>query len=84
MKPGESVISPAQVEVTPGYFEAMGAKLVAGRFFEEKDADGALKVVIVDRKLAARFWPGQDPIGRRLYFPTTSTSCSRSPTRPCS
>jgi putative ABC transport system permease protein len=70
MKPGESVISPAQVEVTPGYFEAMGAKLVAGRFFEEKDADGALKVVIVDRKLAARFWPGQDPIGRRLYFPT--------------
>ena len=70
MKPGESVISPAQVEVTPGYFEAMGASLVAGRFFEEKDADGAPKVVIVDRKLAARFWPGQDPIGRRLYFPT--------------
>jgi putative ABC transport system permease protein len=27
-------------------------------------------VVIVDRKLAARFWPGQDPIGRRLYFPS--------------
>jgi predicted permease len=70
MKQGESVISPSQVEVTPGYFEAMGASLVAGRFFEEKDGDGALKVVIVDRKLAARFWPGQDPIGRRLYFPT--------------
>jgi predicted permease len=70
MKPGESVISPSQVEVTPGYFEAMGAKLVAGRFFEEKDKDGSLKVVIVDRKLASRFWPGQDPIGRRLYFPT--------------
>ena len=70
MKPGESVISPSQVEITPGYFEAMGASLVAGRFFEEKDADGAPKVVIVDRKLAARFWPGQDPIGRRLYFPT--------------
>ncbi len=70
MKPGESVISPSQVEITPGYFEAMGAKLVAGRFFEEKDTDGAQKVVIVDRKLAARFWPGQDPIGRRLYFPT--------------
>jgi predicted permease len=70
MKPGESVISPSQVEITPGYFEAMGASLVAGRFFEEMDADGAPKVVIVDRKLAARFWPGQDPIGRRLYFPT--------------
>ena len=70
MKPGESVISPSQVEITPGYFEAMGAKLVAGRPFQESDKDGALKVVIVDRKLAARFWPGQDPIGRRLYFPS--------------
>ena len=70
MKPGESVISPSQVEVTPGYFEAMGAKLGAGRFFEETDQDGSLPVVIVDRKLASRFWPGQDPIGRRLYFPT--------------
>ena len=70
MKPGESVISPSQVEISPGYFEAMGASLVAGRFFEEKDRDGSLRVVIVDRKLASRFWPGQDPIGRRLYFPT--------------
>jgi putative ABC transport system permease protein len=70
MKPGESVISPAQVEITPGYFEAMGVKLAAGRFFEEKDAAGSLPVVIVDQKLASRFWPGQDPIGRRVYYPT--------------
>jgi len=33
MKPGESVISPSQVDVTPGYFEAMGVRLVGGRFF---------------------------------------------------
>lgn len=70
MKPGESVISPHQVDVSPGYFEAMGARLVAGRFFEEKDTKGALPVAIVDRKLARRFWPDQDPIGRRLYLPT--------------
>jgi predicted permease len=70
MKPGESVISPAQVDVTPGYFEAMGVKLVRGRFFEAKDTAGALPVVIVDQKLAGRFWPDQDPIGRRLYDPT--------------
>jgi predicted permease len=70
MKPGESVISPAQVEITPGYFEAMGVRLVAGRFFEEKDKAGSLPVVIVDQRLASRFWPGQDPIGRRLYYPT--------------
>lgn len=70
MKPGESVISPAQVDVTPGYFEAMGVKLVKGRFFEDKDTAGALPVVIVDQKLARRFWPDQDPLGRRLYLPT--------------
>jgi len=70
MKPGESVISPSQVEVTPGYFEAMGVRLAAGRFFEEKDKAGSLPVVIVDQKLASRFWPGQDPLGRRLYYPT--------------
>ena len=69
MKPGESLISPYKVDVTPGYFEAMGVKLVEGRFFEDKDTAGALPVAIVDQKLAARFWPDQNPIGRRLYFP---------------
>jgi len=70
MKPGESVISPAQIDVTPGYFEAMRVKLVQGRFFEDKDTAGALRVTIVDQTLARRFWPDQDPLGRRLYLPT--------------
>ncbi len=70
MKPGESLISPYQVDVTPGYFEAMGVKLVKGRFFEDKDTAGALPVVIVDQKLARRFWPDQNPLGRRLYLPS--------------
>ncbi len=70
MKPGESLISPSQVDVTPGFFEAMGASLVRGRFFEEKDTAGALPVAIVDQRLASRFWPSQDPVGRRLYLPT--------------
>ena len=70
MKPGESLISPQRVDVTPGYFEALAVKLLAGRFFEDKDGAGALPVVIVDHKLARRFWPDQDPLGRRLYFPT--------------
>jgi len=70
MKPGESVISPSQVTVTPGYFEATGVRLAAGRFFQDSDAGGKHRVVIVDEKLARRFWPSQDPIGRRLFLPT--------------
>jgi predicted permease len=70
MKSGESVISPNAVDATPGYFEAIGARLVAGRFFQDSDGTEALPVVIVDQTLARRFWPGQDPIGRRMYRPT--------------
>jgi len=70
MQPGESVISPGDVAVTPGYFEAMGARLVRGRFFDERDGADAPKTIIVDETLARRFWPNQDPIGRRLYRPS--------------
>jgi hypothetical protein len=69
MSPGESVISPSQVQVTPGYFNAMGVKLLRGRFFDERDGAKALRTVIVDEKLAKRFWPNTDPIGRRMFMP---------------
>jgi len=70
MSPGESVISPNQVDVSPGYFEAMHARLLRGRFFDAHDVQGAPPVVMVDEKLARRFWPNQDPIGRRMFLPT--------------
>lgn len=72
MKPGESLVSPNAVDVTPGYFEAMGVRLARGRFFQERDAAGALPVLIVDERLANRFWPGQDPVGRRMYRPASA------------
>jgi len=68
-KKGESLLAPSSVRVSPGYFEAMRAKLVAGRFFSDRDTRGALKVIIVDDRLARRFWPNQNPIGRRMYRP---------------
>jgi predicted permease len=70
MQPGESVISPAQAAATPGYFEAMGVKLARGRFFDEHDRRVGEQVLVIDEKLAHRFWPNQDPIGRRMYLPT--------------
>ena len=81
MKPGESVIAPRRVSVSPGFFEAMGVRLVRGRFFDERDSTRgptataiggqqmSARSIIVDETLAKRFWPAQDPVGRRMYFP---------------
>lgn len=50
----------------PGYFETMGIPLVAGRTFARSDGEGAGRIVIVNRTLAERHWPGEDPVGRTL------------------
>jgi len=68
-RPGESLVSPHRTVVTPGYFEAMGITLLRGRYFDERDNDSAPDSVIVDERLAQRFWPGADPIGKRMYEP---------------
>jgi putative ABC transport system permease protein len=52
--------------VTPKYFQAMGIRLLSGRFFDEHDAAGALPVVILDQSLAHALFPGQDAVGRRI------------------
>ena len=67
MKTGESVISPIRLSVTPGYLETMGIALVRGRYFQDSDTVNSLPVVIVDEKLANRFWPDRDPIGQKMY-----------------
>ena len=69
MAPGESLISPFQIRVSPGYFESMGIKLRSGRVFNDSDTERSAGVIIVDERLARRFWPGQDPVGRRMFKP---------------
>ena len=68
-EPGESVVSPNQLYVTPGYLEALRVKLLRGRFFSDADTVDAPGAIIVDERLAAKFWPNADPIGRRMYRP---------------
>ena len=53
--------------VSPGYFEAMGIALRAGRVLESADYRNSTGAVVVDEAIARRFWPGQDPLGKRLY-----------------
>ena len=52
---------------TPDYFRAMDIRLLRGRFFNERDTATSPLVVIIGQSLAARLWPGQDPIGRRMF-----------------
>ena len=56
-------------------FEALGIRVFRGRVFTESDNAGSQLVAIVNRKMAERYWPGQNPIGKRLRrgMPETST-----------
>ena len=74
--PGESFVSPYQIRVSDGYFEAMGIPVEAGRTFDGRDIATSEPVVIVDARLAERFWPGRDPIGRYLLQPTSPEALS--------
>jgi predicted permease len=52
--------------ITPDYLRAMRIPLLRGRAFRAGDTADAEHVVLISQSMAKRFWPGQDPIGRRL------------------
>jgi putative ABC transport system permease protein len=64
-KEGEEEFATYRV-VLPGYFRTMGIPLRRGRDVSDQDRAGAPGVVVVNEALAARHWPGEDPIGKRL------------------
>jgi predicted permease len=70
--PGESLISPSNNVVTPGYFEALGIEVKRGRAIDERDSATSQPVIVISEKLAEKFWRGKDPIGRRMYQPQSA------------
>lgn len=52
--------------VSEDYFQVMGTPLLRGRAFRRSDADDAPLVAVVDESMAQRFWPGEDPVGKRV------------------
>ncbi len=52
--------------ISPGYFQAMSTGLMQGRDFNEHDDENSPAVAIINETFARRFWPGEDPIGKRF------------------
>jgi predicted permease len=65
-RPGETPNAVYRVAM-PGYFSTMRMRLLRGRDFTEHDNERAAGVVVVNESAAKRFWPGEDPIGKRLH-----------------
>jgi predicted permease len=62
-----------QPQLLGDYFRAAGIPLLRGRDFTEADRADSPFVVIVNRTLAERYWPGQDPIGKRIHLGVRET-----------
>jgi putative ABC transport system permease protein len=52
--------------VTPNFFDTMGMRLLRGRVMSDRDAQGSPLVAVVNQTLVDRYFPGQNPIGKRL------------------
>jgi putative ABC transport system permease protein len=54
--------------ITPNYNQAMGIPLLAGRSLDDQDSSSGRPGVLINQAMARRFWPGEDPIGKRFAF----------------
>jgi putative ABC transport system permease protein len=58
------------VAISPDYFRVMEIPLLVGRAFTSQDRIGSQQVLIVNRTMARRLWPGESPLGKRITFDT--------------
>jgi putative ABC transport system permease protein len=59
---------------TPDYFRTMGISLITGRVFDQRDRQDSQPVAVINRAMAERYWPGEDPVGRRLKIGYASSN----------
>lgn len=68
LPPGAPQPGAYRVQVTPGYLETLGLKLVEGRFYEDADREPNRRVFVVDESFAKKFFPGRSALGGRFSF----------------
>ncbi len=59
-------LNSSYLEIGEDYFKTLGIPIVAGREFQRRDDESAVHVAIINETMAAKYWPGKDPIGQRL------------------
>jgi predicted permease len=67
-EPGQESVQVMFSSVEAGYFATLETRIVTGRSFTDRDTDTSPRVAIVNEIMAARYWPGRDPIGGRFRF----------------
>jgi putative ABC transport system permease protein len=67
--------------VSPDFFKTLGVSLLRGRVFADQDTLATEGVVVIDRFLAERYWPGEDPIGKRIIRGSVPNTNPRQPRR---
>ncbi|HVF44359.1 MAG TPA: ABC transporter permease [Pyrinomonadaceae bacterium] len=72
--PPEQVQDAEYRVVSPEYFDVMGVRLVRGQLFTARDREGSPAVAVVNEAMARRYWPGEDPIGKRVNLGNPETS----------
>ncbi|WP_438483015.1 ABC transporter permease [Oleiharenicola lentus] len=68
LPPGAPQPGAYRIQVTPGYAETLGLKLLEGRFYEEADRDPKRRFFVVDESFAKRYFPNRSAIGGRFSF----------------
>jgi macrolide transport system ATP-binding/permease protein len=66
VEPGKQVPNVQYNTVTPAYFETLQIPVLSGRGFTDTDQEKSLQVAVVNQTMAKKFWPDQNPIGKRF------------------
>src|SRR5271155_2890378 len=66
--PDKTAFEADQRAVTPGLFKTLGIPLLRGRDFNARDTATSTRVAVIDETMAQLYWPGEDPLGKRLHL----------------
>ena len=78
-QPIQQLPQAATFDVSPGYFDALGIPLLRGRTFDDHDLPRSAPVAVISDEMARMYFPGEDPIGKRIRFRYIDQSTPKEP-----